>query len=352
MAKVYFKIDYATINFALGSIDKDILTGILCPDTDFLWRRAGRNEGSPWISPLGVSWLDNNGYDKFPHRVQISGSGCSHFAETMFQLRQFESKCSRIDFAFDVIIKREEWANFLCNAFNKSINQTSARKKFVLSGSGHAMTVYIGSRKCAKFCRIYNKSLEDKEYKLVDESGNVIDIPDDSYIVRYEVELKHFKGRGQDFDPTPYFDMYYNKEYWSELNVFLHDIWSAYTNDILLPDDFESFEFQPNLTEELFCSNSSPVPNPNKVKDQLHEFPRSFERTLIYVTEKFGKYIPYILATESYRKEAFRNCEIAFGFMPDFVIEKSEPGYYEEYDILDDPWSIEEYDQDYIENFI
>lgn len=208
-------LDYATFNFDSGCMDMDhVAISLLGSENqDLRWSQKGLNENSPSVSPYGLSWLNNSGYAPRPHRLQVSGLGCENFFYTLPQLvvdchkNGGECSFSRLDFAFDVIIKKEEWKNFITSAFASSLNSERVLKKYTLAGSGEAMTIYIGSRSSPRFFRIYNKSLEDKNYKFRD-NGQEIPVPDDSFVIRYEVELKrklwNRDGKKVVVDPSPF----------------------------------------------------------------------------------------------------------------------------------------------------
>ena len=122
---------------------------------------------------------------------------------------------------------------------------TRKSKRYVVHADGDSSTVYIGARSSDRYFRIYNKSLEDPLYQLLDPlSGDPLDVPDDSYIVRYEVELKRKARslRGQDvtLNLKPYFESYFADG--KLLCDELRKIWLSFGNDIVLPPEFADSE--------------------------------------------------------------------------------------------------------------
>lgn len=188
------RLDYATFNFDAGSINMSKVGEILCGTSDLCWKRFGKYETSPCQSPYGLYWREDSGYSERPHMLQVSGVGCEKFELTLPVLRKF-APChfSRLDFAFDVIQKREDWRKYIKRVFAESLDSDRQAKCFKLQGSGEAMTVYIGSRRSERFFRIYNKTLEDSSYQFVDSYGNVVPLDDDECVIRYEIEFHKFR---------------------------------------------------------------------------------------------------------------------------------------------------------------
>lgn len=335
--KYEIRLDWATMNFAAGQMDEYKVAKKLLGQIDIGFRKTGLNEGSPLNSPLGLRWMANSGFAEMPHKLEVRGVGCEHFALTLPALRAAAPcRFSRLDFAFDCVMKREEWKDYICKCFQASMYSDRERKKFCLQGSGEAMTIYIGSRRCAKFFRIYNKTLEDSKYKYCVD-GEEIEISEDECVIRYEVELHRFKDSKHLYDPSPLFDWYYDPEKWDELSDYIKKLWLSYGDEVMLPPDFESIDFLPRIaTNKNFVESREPEQLLIAVSEKLHEYPRSFERTLQYVTEKFGKYIPYIIADNDYRVRCYADCNRAFGFAPEVYFENMTPTFYE-LDDLEEP---------------
>lgn len=331
------RLDYATFNFLAGKMNQWEVGRQLLGQADIGFQRKGLNEGSPLNSPLGLRWMENSGYSEMPHKLEVKGVGCEHFALTLPNLRSaVECRFSRLDFAFDVITDRAAWRSFLCGAFNSSMESERCRKRFKLTGDGEAMTVYIGSRKCAKYFRIYNKTLQDPKYKY-NVDGQDVDVLADQCVIRYEIELHRFKDSHHTFDPSPLFDWYYSSEKHNDLVEFLKKEWLSYGNDILLPPGFEDADFTFRIDEKnknfVHSGEESPL---EIVHKELHDYPRSFEHTLAYIADRFGAYIPYLIADQEYRNHCFEECERKFGFAPEFYIEQVTP-IWKELDDLDEP---------------
>lgn len=349
------RLDYATVNFVPQSMSYTKVSKLLLGDGQSLfWKARGLSENAPLYSPLGLRWMENNGYAEMPHKLEVSGVGCSHFGSVLPDLvNAAEHRFSRLDFAFDVIIPRAAWRRFICDAFEASLNSTRKAKCYRLAGQGEAMTIYIGSRRSAKFFRIYNKTLEDPKYTFV-QDGQEIEVPDDMCVIRYEVELKRHNATSQDgiriYDPSPAFDWYYgDDDAQKRLCETIRELWLSFGDDVLLPDGFADAELE-CLTKVKFCSEKTASERLQEVKEKLHDYPRSFEHTLGYIVSHFGKYIPYIVADRDYMRDCEASCSCEFGFLPEYYLEPSKPsGFYDLEESFspadmpgDIPWAFEQ----------
>ena len=348
------RLDYATVNFAPGSMSYTKVSKKLLGEDGLFWKRKGINENSPLYSPLGLRWMENNGFAELPHKLEVSGVGCSHFAATLPGLvADVEHRFSRLDFAFDVLIPRAAWRVFICRAFESSLNAFRERKQYRLSGQGEAMTIYIGSRRSPKFFRIYNKTLEDPKYTYM-EGGQEKDVPDDMCVIRYEVELKRHNANCQKemrvYDPSPAFEWYYgDDEAQNRLCEEIRKLWLSFGDDVLLPQGFADAEMA-CLTHNTYFVQQSQVQRLQEVKERLHDYPRSFEHTLEFLVSRYGKYIPYIVSDPEYMKECHESCELQFGFVPDYYLEQTKPqGFYDMDEVsmpvdspMEIPWEFEQ----------
>lgn len=322
--KVNLKLDYLTLNFAAESVDLRSIEQCLCPDTDLKFYKIGLSENSVISSPFGVSWLQNSGYTVRPHRVQISGVGCRHFEANIPYLRQLaENHISRADFAFDIRMTKCEWREFIQRVFNESLDMTRKAKKYSIAGYGEALTIYIGSRKCAKFCRIYNKSLEDKDYVYY-EDDKIVELSDEEYVIRYELEFKHFKGKGQNFDPSFLVDSYFGDQ--ETVIDYVVDTWNKYSEEFMLPCPINELQLICNYDKEKFCTKQD---SDKESQDKLFDAPRTFGNTVYYVADRFGKYIPWILANPMLRNMVIDKCYKYCGFKIDVFIGSDESGFYD-----------------------
>lgn len=361
MSAIVIRLDYATVNFAPGSMSSSKVSKKLLGGDSLFWNRKGLNENSPLYSPLGLRWMENNGYAEMPHKLEISGVGCTHFSTVLPELvNDTEHRFSRLDFAFDVLVSRASWRSFICKAFESSLNSDRERKCFRLSGQGEAMTIYIGSRRSPKFFRIYNKTLEDPKYTFL-QDGQEIAVPDDMCVIRYEVELKRHNVHSQNdiriYDPSPAFEWYYGDDNdQARLCEEIRKLWLSFGDDVLLPDGFESAEMSCLMQNSYFASKTS-AERLEEVRENLHEYPRSFEHTLGFLVSRYGKYLPYIISDADYLRECEVACEAAFGFVPEYYIEPSKPsGFYDLDELpialndrLECPWSFEQLELSQIE---
>lgn len=340
------RLDWATVNFVPGSMSYTKVSKILLGGESLFWKAKGISANAKLYSPLGLRWLENNGYAELPHKLEITGVGCNHFAPVLPALvNAAEHRFSRLDFAFDVLIPRAAWRSFIVKAFESSLNSERERKQYRLSGQGEAMTIYIGSRRSAKFFRIYNKTLEDPKYTYVDD-GQEIEVPDDMCVIRYEVELKRHKVQAQNdvrvYDPSPAFDWYYgDDDSQSRLCDTIRDLWLSFGDEILLPAGFESAELECLSKNKNFASKSMDE-KLLEIKEKLHDYPRSFEHTLSFLVERYAKYLPYIVSDPEYMQICHDACKAAFGFVPDYYLEQTKPqGFYDlDLDQLDSPAEV------------
>jgi len=361
MSTIVVRLDYATVNFAPGTMSPSKVSKKLLGGDDLFWKQKGLSENSPLYSPLGLRWMENNGYAELPHKLEISGVGCSHFAAVLPDLvNGVEHRFSRLDFAFDVLISRAAWRTFICRAFEASLNSERQAKCFRLSGQGEAMTIYIGSRRSPKFFRIYNKTLEDPKYTFV-QDGVEIAVPDDMCVIRYEVELKRHNANCQHeyriYDPSPAFAWYYGDvDAQTRLCDEIRKLWLSFGDEVLLPPGFDTAEIE-TMTQNAYFASKSSDERLHEVREKLHDYPRSFEHTLNFLVSRYGKYIPYIVADSQYMRDCEAVCSAAFGFVPEYYLEPSKPsGFYDLEEIpialndpLECPWSFEQLELSQIE---
>lgn len=256
--KTVVKLDYATFAFEQGSISIPKIEDALAQCDLHFAQTSNASENSPYNSPAGLFFKPNNGAVQSPHSLQVSGHGCELFRPTLPRLASLMQEghefghFSRLDFCFDIVMTKERWRQYYLGVISASVDEMNhpekARKvrKFMYQGYGDETTIYIGRRtSSAAFCRIYNKSLQDPDKKLCTASGALLDCPDDSYIIRYEIEFKFTSrvrsGSRSVYDPSPLFWFYYEDSY--KLFAYLRKVWNRYGNETLLPDGWEDMEF-------------------------------------------------------------------------------------------------------------
>ena len=344
--KTVLLMDYATFNFAPDSISMPMLAKCISGQENLCFVQKGLSSGSPWQSPFGINYLPNSGYSVHPIRIQFSGVGCNHYEAALPFLRSFaENHISRCDFAFDVLMSKDVWRSYIETIFSAQLDQSRQAKKYVMTGSGLAQTIYIGSRKCAKFCRIYNKSLEDSSYTAVIDDKKVCS-SDDQFIIRFELELKHFKGKGQNFDASEWYDAYFDDQ--DNLISFIKDTWRLYAEDFILPCPLDDLELVCRFDKNKnFVQSRDEIIE--SVNDERFESPRIFDNTVRYIADRYGKYIPFILYNPFLRQLVFDKCKQYCGFDLEVIVSSSESGFYELEDIDDDmyinPWQDEDCEQ-------
>lgn len=320
MTKYVVKMDYCTMAFTAGTCSLQALSNCLAGDTDLHWMQIYNSEKSPYHSPLGLYYNDACGSVQNPHVARISGVGCEHFRTTLpilydcLQSGGEQAHITRLDFCFDILMTKSAWRSFLAQCFAHQLETLDSRrrKRYVVHADGDSSTVYIGARSSDRYFRIYNKSLEDRQFQYRDPlSGVSVEVPDDFYIVRYEVELKRktrtSKGVDKTLDLKPYFVSYY-----SDGNLLcdeLRKIWLSFGNEIVLPPEFAESELVTDIVNYgISCAGDMVSPLREvlytNIAAKYHEYPHEFESKLSYAADKYGKYVPYILQN----KELFRRC--------------------------------------------
>lgn len=355
MSTYVIRLDYATFAFTRDSVNLGKIQQSLSGGVDLGFRQVGTSENTPLQSPYGLYYKPECGSIENPHVLQVSGVGCEHFRETLPCLAKVlryggeQAHFRRIDLCFDVIMKRSAWRSYLAKCFTYSMENHRQRKKFLLQGSGEAMTVYIGSRNSDRYFRVYNKTLQSPSYEFVSSDGTISSVSDDECVIRYEIESS-YKNRwrsGQKLvsDPSVLFDWYYSDS--DLLSRYVRDSWLSFGSDVMLPDDFENAEF----VTDIYVRNLHPVEdiaspysdvvfaNVSARKDCA---PYSFDRSLEYAASHYGCYVPYILRDErllSICRDAAREkfgLDIGFAvYFYDQALDEFEELPYDSYS----PWS-------------
>lgn len=311
MSTYVIRLDYATFAFTRDSVNLGRIQQCLARGVDLGFRQFGTSEHSPLQSPYGLYYKPECGSTENPHVLQVSGVGCEHFRETLPCLAKVlrdggeQAHFRRIDLCFDVIMKRCEWRSYLAKCFTYSMENQRQRKKYLLQGSGEAMTVYIGSRNSPRYFRVYNKTLQSPSYEFVSPDGTISPVADDECVIRYEIESswqsRWLRGQKAYSDPSPLFDWYYSDSEF--LSRYVRDSWLSFGSDFMLPDDFENAVFVTDISvrnlhpvEDISSPYSDVVfANVSARKDCV---PYSFEKSLEYVASHYGSYVPYILRDE------------------------------------------------------
>lgn len=355
MSPYVLHLDYATFAFTRDSVNLGKIQQCLSGGVDLGFRQFGNSENSPLCSPYGLYYKPECGSIENPHILQVSGVGCEHFRETLPCLAKVlrdggeQAHFRRIDLCFDVVMKRSEWRSYLAKCFTYSMENQRQRKKFLLQGSGEAMTVYIGSRNSSRYFRVYNKSLESPTYEFVSWDGTISPVADDECVIRYEIEAswksRWLRGQKAYSDPSPLFDWYYSNS--GLLFDYVRDSWLSFGSDVMLPDDFENAEFITDICarnlhpiEDIASPYSDVVfANVSARKDCA---PYSFDKSLEYAAFHYGCYVPYILRDErllSICRDAARE---KFGFDIGFSVYFYDQALDEFEELPDDsysPWS-------------
>lgn len=344
--KTVVKLDYATFAFEQGSISIAKIEDALAQCDLHFAQTSNASENSPYNSPAGLFYKPNNGAKQAPHSLQVSGHGCDLFRPTLPRLASLMQDgyefghFSRLDFCFEVVMTKQRWREFYLGVISASVddmnNPEKARKvrKIMYQGYGDSTTVYIGRRTAsAVFCRIYNKSLQDPEKKLFAASGEFLDCPDDSYIIRYELELKYTSrvnssGRTV-YDPSPLFWFYYEDP--CKLFSYLRKVWNRYGNETLLPDGWEDIQFVTDIEARniLFVKDLS-HPLSNDLAQKFSVSVHTEEQKMSYVVNIFGYriidilfYRPELLFLAFCKWEQFYNERLPFSPL-DFIQEVAQ----------------------------
>lgn len=355
MIPYVISLDYATFAFTRDSVNLGKIQQCLSGGVDLGFRRFGTSEHSPLQSPYGLYYKPECGSTENPHVLQVSGVGCEHFRETLPCLAKVlrdggeQAHFRRIDLCFDVVMKRSEWRSYLAKCFSFSMENQRQRKKFILQGSGEAMTVYIGSRNSDRYFRVYNKSLQSPSYEFVSWDGTISPVSDDECVIRYEIESSYKNrwrsGRKLVSDPSVLFDWYYSNSVF--LSDYVRDSWLSFGSDVMLPDDFENAEFVTDLcvrnlhpVEDIESPYSAVVyANVSARKDCA---PYSFDKSLEYAVSHYGAYVPYILRDERLIAMCRDSAREKFGLDIGFSVYFHEQALDEFEELSDDsysPWS-------------
>ena len=309
--KTVVKLDYATFAFEQGSISISIIEDALAQCDLHFAQTSNASLNSPYNSPAGLFFKPNNGSKQSPHSLQVSGHGCELFRPTLPRLASLMQDghefghFSRLDFCFDVVMTKQRWREFYLGVISASVDAMNypekARKvrKVMYHGYGDSTTIYIGRRtSSAVFCRIYNKSLQDPENKLCVSSGEFLDCPDDSYIIRYEMELKFTSrvrsGSRTVYDPSPLFWFYYEEP--EKLFAYLRKVWTRYGNESLLPDGWDDMQFVTDIVARgIHYIDDFWRPLSDDLAKKFSVSIRTEEQKMSYVANVFGHRIVDIL---------------------------------------------------------
>lgn len=333
--KTVVKLDYATFAFEQGSISIPMIEDALAQCDLHFSQTSNASENSPYNSPAGLFFKPNNGSKQSPHSLQVSGHGCDLFRPTLPRLASLMQEghdfghFSRLDFCFDVVMSKKRWREFYLGVIFASVDEMNcpekARKvrKVMYQGYGDSTTVYIGRRtSSAVFCRIYNKSLQDPEKKLCMASGEFLECPDDSFIIRYEIEFKYTSrvrsGSRSVYDPTLLFWYYY--ECSENLFSYLRKVWNRYGNEILLPDGWEEMQFVTDIEAlGIHFTDDWSIPLSDDLANKFSVSIHTEEQKLSYVANTFGHriidillYRPELLFLACCKWEQFYNDRLPF----------------------------------------
>lgn len=333
--KTVVKLDYATFAFEQGSISISKIEDALAQCDLHFAQISNASVNSAYNSPSGLYYKPNNGAKQSPHSLQVSGHACELFRSTLPRLASLMQDghefghFSRLDFCFDVVMTKKRWREFYLGVISASVddmnNPEKARKvrKFMYQGYGDSTTIYIGRRtSSAVFCRIYNKSLQDPEKMFCAASGELQDCPDESYIIRYEVELKYTSrvnssGRTV-YNPSSLFWFYYEDP--DKLFSYLRKVWNRYGNEFLLPDGWESLEFVTDIeARNIQFTKDLSHPLCDDLAKKFSVSIHSEEHKMSYVVNIFGHriidillYCPELLTLACCKWEQFYNDRLPF----------------------------------------
>lgn len=377
--KMVVKLDYATFAFEQGSISIPKIEDALAQCDLHFAQTSNASENSPYNSPAGLFYKPNNGAKQSPHSLQVSGHGCEFFRSTLPRLASLMQDghefghFSRLDFCFDVVMTKQRWREYYLGVITSSVdemnNPEKARKvrKIMYQGYGDETTVYIGRRaSSAVFCRIYNKSLQDSQSVSYGACGELLSVPDDSYIIRYEVEFKFTSrvrsGSRTVYDPSPLFWFYYEDP--EKLFAYLRKVWNRYGSETLLPDCWEDMQFVTDIeARNIHFTKDFLIPLSNDLVQMFCVSIHTEEQKMSYVANIFGHriidillYRPELLFLACCKWEQFYNERLPFSplELTQEVAQFSESSRIavEEFrEVVDDPSPFSEDGFDYISLF-
>lgn len=356
MSTYVLRLDYATFAFTPGSVDLNRVQSVLAGGADLAFRQFGTYDTSPYQSPLGLYYKPDCGSKENPHILQVSGAACEHFRETLPCLGKVlrnggdQAHFRRLDFAFDVIMSRSDWRKYLSDCFVYSMYQNRQRKKFLLQGSGEAMTVYIGSRNSDHYFRVYNKTLQDPSYIFINADGTTTPVLEDQFVIRYEIECKRQNrtraGQRIVSDPSPMFDWYYLDP--QLLFDEVKKLWLSFGNEVMLPAGFEDSSFVTDICAKHLHPLVGDIVSPYKdvcyanVSARLQDYPHAFERSLEFAAQRYGAYVPYLLRDQRLLTICKQSARERFGFDIDFFVDFDDTARFEFEEFPNDsysPWS-------------
>ncbi len=325
--KYVVRLDYASLLFAPGTIDLPRISSALTGDDDLLtWQPHAKPENvdarTPLSCPDGLYFRPDCGYDKAPHYLAISGCACEHFRSTLPALADIAYSTSpnthfkRLDFNFDVRMSKKQWRAYLADVF---VHQWDTRRtKIVLMGSGDASTVYVGARASEIYCRVYNKSLEDPDFRGLNPDGSPMIPDDDEYLIRYEIEFKYktrmVGGRDASYDPSPLFGSYYGDP--SALYAEISRVWQEKVDSVVLPAGFETAEFVTDLSVSNLpvWTLDNQIPERKRIIAQNTDFVQKDFWKKLRFSRRFAPYFPYYFCHPEWIADALRLARARFGF--------------------------------------
>lgn len=348
-----YHLDYMALTYPVEAITPSKVAQLLIGTDDIGFKRVGGSDERPWFSsPMGIFFKSWNGSQERPISVHVKGVGCEHFETVIKSLLLPEAFITRLDFCFDVVLKKDVWKRFIKKAFVMALDRNDGTVKcpykYSMVGNGQASTVYVGSRYSGKYFRIYNKTLQSKSYQGIDVNGQPLVLADDEFLIRFEVELHPVTEKScTDLrDLAPYLDHYLQCDDAFFTEKFIA-FWSKISDFVPLPKDFLKSEWVSIRLSEAYHSfecHPSEVLDPavferlHKVLDaRKYEYPHTFDDKLFYMVNMYGKYVPWVLRDQRLLNACYVACAEAFGYDQKFYVEPIEMLNYDvDSDDLDD----------------
>lgn len=356
------RMDYCTIGMdeQTGNV-VDVTTALTgCQPDDWKNIYDSQNDDKMiYNSKLGgLRWQENSGYAKKPRQLELKGTSFDALPTTISSwlpdMLKKDINVSRVDFAIDLIVVKREWTRFVDDFMDYKDRECQdkmsgkRRPAFLPSTDvrygGAATTLYVGTRKSCKFYRTYNKSLQNPNYRPIDRDGRFVDVPDDCFVIRAELQLNrktlHIGDTKYEFSVAELAKSYAdgNLQYCGD---WVLNQWAGLSQQGIpvIDDLLELYSgraecFSELATKALFCSNLPETDSPDddtildstdgstlcwrpiEIYKKIGVVDNSIEACIRWIGKQYGHYIPFMLADVSDVEAMYLKCYEKFHFIP------------------------------------